>query len=483
MKKSFSSKQSPKNIAQNRLTKSKIMKVANSDLNLDCRENVQPPVPFVSKFNLKIHDRVTEDFGRTNPFDIPDRLRVFTKSKGLRKEKVVPFIMSEPHTICDVDNSFYKIIEGRPLRQFNDIKVYMRTIRDITLFRANAAYLKDQIIQVDTFLTTELHIHNKIDALFISCKDNFVQFAKESYNDAKTIQELAKEKEMELDQVRNKLEALCFEYVALRNKVGSVMVNFEILSRYRIFLNSLSPEAWINENKQKRISICFDFDEISSSEELFNEFKRKLKILQEIPLKLYFKRPKTLISVFDNICHLCLTYMGVNVFMSNIIKSVVKGRNILKTQLKEEENEMKDLIEIYKGCIKFEEEKEQVTKIKFENILISDFQSLYASYEASKLFTCLQYTNTQLFHGAEDPKDTVAALMLQLETNYFELTAALDSLKQDVVKQATSEFFSEDVKMIKRAHDAKRSLKECDILRKALFASFEPPRLTQKVNR
>ncbi|XP_028159298.1 uncharacterized protein LOC114352051 [Ostrinia furnacalis] len=378
--------------------------------------------------------------------------------------------MSEPHTICDVDHTFYKIIEGRPLRQFDDIKVYMRNIRDITLFKANAAYLKDQIIQVDTSFAFENAEHKAIDRLFWKVKDYFVQFAKESYTTAKNIQKIAEDKARQLEAATEELEALCFNFVAVRNKLGVIIINFETLSKYRQFLNNLSPAAWREKYDQQ----YEETKSLVSAKE--SDYKTSATMLKDIAPKLFFTRPRQMSIIFDNLSRQCLSYMQIDVFASSLLASVMKSRDYLKVQVMEEIDELQDLVETYRGYVEFMEGKEQEAKVKFERVLENEFQTLYASYDASKLFTCLQYTNTQVFHGPEDPKDSIMTLMLHLERDYMELSSGLDDLNLEVVKQATSEFFSEDLKMMKRAHKAQRDLKECDILNKALYTSFEPPR-------
>lgn len=448
------------------------MKISLDERPMCKKENVNPQFPIMPKTTFKKHERTVQDFGNRNPFDIPNCKRFFTKSRGFIKAKPEPFIMSEPHTICDVDHTFYKIIEGRPLRQLDDIKVYMRNIRDITLFKANAAYLKDQIIQIDTSFAFEYNEYTAIERLFTTCKDNFVKFAKESYTNAKNIQQLAEDIARKVDEVTEELESLSFRYVAVRNKVGVILVIFDTLSMYRQFLDSLSPVWW----REKHVP---GYDEKSLSA-MVSQHVSNVKLTADVEAKLFFTKPKQISVIFDNLRRQCLTYMQIEVISSSLVSSVVKAKNVLKAQAMEEIDELQYLVGTYREYVKFMEVKEEEAKVKFQRVLINEFQALFCSYDSSKLFTCLQYTNTQVFHGPEDPKDDITTMMLHLEREYMELTSALDSLNQVVVKEATNDFFSEDLKMMRRAHKAQRDLKECAILSNALNKSFQPPKWRHK---
>lgn len=71
-------------------------------------------------------------------------------------------------------------------------------------------------------------------------------------------------------------------------------------------------------------------------------------------------------------------------------------------------------------------------------------------------------------------------LAQNIERRYVEIMSQFDDLDQKVVKIATKELFEEDRKMMKQALFAQRTLKECDILTKSLYSSFEPPRQSRR---
>lgn len=460
------------------------MKIPNNGGNFTNKENENPQLINIKKNTYKIHDRDIPDDNFPNPFQTVQR-KMLNQRKDQRKVKPEPFIMSDPHTICDIDDTFYKVIEGRPLRQFTDVKVYIRNIIDTTLFKQNAAFLNDQTIKFEMTHTLEMKQYNQIANFYKKTKINFVNFAKESYQKAKEIQETAEVNALKVAKINEQLEVFSHKYVGLRNQLCSIVISFETLSIYGKFLNSLSPDWWRDEfdylnlkaSDVRESSTTMQKSNVATtSAASLNEYKTSKARFTEMPPHLYFKNPKQIMGMYDDLSRQCLNYMKINVFSASTVKSIQKSRDFLKIQVKTEVDEMEELLEMYESKVMFMEQKEIDYKTVFERLLLCKFQTLYASSESTKLFTCVQYVNRKLFGGPEDPKDSIITMMHGLEMHYMELSSNLDSLDLNMVKAATSQIFAEDMKMMKRACLAQRVLKECDILKKALHTSFEPPR-------
>ncbi|XP_013185223.2 uncharacterized protein LOC106130838 [Amyelois transitella] len=388
--------------------------------------------------------------------------------------------MSDVHTVCDIDNTFYKIIEGRPLRRGDDIKVYMSNIRDIFLFKANAAFILDQIIQIDTSYSFEKSEYAKISELFAQCKSSFVQFAKLNYHKSKKYQLLAEVKALELERKSEELDILCDKYVKLRNRLSNLTATFENLSRYRQFLNRLTP-IW---SKTQNLDCKPDISTATINSTLLTQISFRsggsfdISNLEHLKVESrpYFVEPIQLLDILEDNRKQCLNYLNIAAVSANIISSVLKGRDSVKAQVEDDAKELQNYVDICNNLIRFEEEKEASYKVIFERILFNEFHELFASFEASKLFTCVQYVNTKIFGDMEDPKDNLTSLMANLERLYMDLSLNLDYLDVEIVKKATNQAFSEDKEKMRNAFKAQRIIKESDILRKSLYASFEPSR-------
>ncbi|XP_073948908.1 uncharacterized protein [Choristoneura fumiferana] len=468
-----------KAMSRNRIRKSPVMKIPLSELDRDKVDRVTEHKITYYKSSFKVQDREVAEIGPVNPFHLPPRDKILPGKEFSRKVKKEPFIMSDPKTICDIDPTFYKIIEGRPIRQFVDVKVYMRDIRNIALTKSNIAYLRDQMIQIGTSYSVELEEYEKINKLCIKTKNNFVQFAKECYMFAQKLQEQSEKKANELQALAERLEICGFQFVKIRNEISNLGATYDILHLYYRFLTNVAPLSWrkLNDKEYNKKSSChFSEQNLVSADELTTDMYIKRYDLKSPRPKLYFQEPETLMHVFDRLSAQCLTYMQIDTFSSQISSSVIKRRDYLKHLAAQEIEEYQFQIANYAKELEWMKEQEIIHKNLFENLLNTAFYELYASYDSSKLFTCVQYVHMQIFGDPEDPKDSAAYLAQQLENLYVEITLGMDSLDVEVVKEATTELFAEDIRNMKMAELAQRQLRECNILSKALFTSFEPPR-------
>ncbi|XP_022120283.2 uncharacterized protein LOC110996766 [Pieris rapae] len=416
-----------------------------------------------------------------NPFKLPQNMRVFSKPNKKKKEILTNYKLDEPKTICDVDESFYKIIEGRPLRQFSDIKVYMTNIRDITLFKANAAYLKDEILQMVNAKSDEMEEYENILKLYTNVRSSFISFVRNGYRNAKRSEQLCKKIEIRVCNVTEELNEYCFTYNRLKCEVDALDATFDFLSKYGEFLYDISPDIWKKSRRNMFLRAsgllrALSSDVYTPSKPSVNKYDGFITAFKTNEPQLYFKKPAQLYYIFDEISKQCLNYMQKEVFITSLKNNVLRRKDYLKKVIESESDGLKYAVDYYEKQIRFYELKEATYKAKFYTVLNNDFYNGFASYEATKMFTCLQYAHTQIIGSQEDPKDNITMLARNLEWQFIEIMSQFDDLDQTVVKMATKELFAEDREIMKRALLAQRTLKECNILTKSLYSSFEPPR-------
>lgn len=460
------------------------MKLTNDESKCPNNEN-ELPIINIKIATFKIHDREVKGDSFPNPFSIPAFKRIFGNSENeiTRKVKPIPFIMSEPQTICNIDENFFKVIEGRPIRRFEDIKVYIRNLRDIVLSKANAAYLKDKILLVNALNEYELHEYTKIVNHYAETKTNFVRFARNSFNIAKELESMAELMASRIAKITDELDGYCFEYIKMKNQVLSIMYTFEVLMTYGKFLHLISPATWRIEFDNLNRNIEFSDNKQQDSQLVLlttmaslDEFKDKAAKYSTMPTRIYFREPKQVIELFENISEQCRNYMSINVNSTKLVKSCIKCRDSLKIAVKEDEDLMQDEIVAMKADLAYMEGRELEYKSAFEKLLHHSFYELYAGRENVKLFNCVQYVTTRIFGDFDDPKDTVSTLMRRIELEYMDLSLAMDYLDLATVKNATKQIYARDQIVMKQAHFAQRTLKECDIFKKCLVVSFEPSR-------
>uniref|UniRef100_A0A2A4JXI5 Uncharacterized protein n=1 Tax=Heliothis virescens TaxID=7102 RepID=A0A2A4JXI5_HELVI len=431
--------------------------------------------------HFKAHDRELKEDDFRNPYAVPEHLRVTSKSLPPRKKKTVPFIMGDIHTVCDIDPAFYKIIEGRPVRSFYDIKSYMRDVRDITLYRADAGYLKNEIIQIEAGHSEEQEEYDKVVDLLDATKINFVTFAEESYKAAKRMQTLADEVALKLSAVTDELEGYSFQFVHLKNEFSDIVAVYEKLTRYKKFLTIMAPNYWRERYEgscYEASALCSDlFIKLESEEvELVTVYKKSAMCLAQIRPQLYFQKPIELNTLLEDSSRQCLNYLEIVAYFSTALHKVKQHRKLFKEMMIEQYEDVQSIIDYFIQKVKVLEQTRDYYKAAFDKLLANEFYRLVSSYDSAKLFTCLQFAHAKLFNTKEDPRDTPSSLMLNIERLYFKLCEYLEELDQKVVKVATKQIFDEDIRVMKQACEAQRHLKEYKVLCKSLYRSFEPSR-------
>ncbi|XP_075974093.1 uncharacterized protein LOC142975242 [Anticarsia gemmatalis] len=470
------SRPTPKELLIRRIRNNKLLRVTP----LECDHKVRQPLKTFKnkKIEPPLRDISSKSF--PNPFAIPIMTRLFSKISAPRKIHPEPSTTENVHTVCDIHNEFYRVIEGRPLRQADDIKVYMSNIRDICLCRTDIGYRKEEIVRIDADYRTEVAEYEKARELYLKYSASFVSMLKFSFIQAKKVQDEAAKIVVRIEKVNDELEEYNFEYSKLKNELVVLSAKYEILLTYSDFLTSMTPD-WL---QQQGMNIHRDtriHAKLSSTIELGPKvvIKSALSLPCDEPT-LVFKNPKQLITIFDNICRQGHLYMDVGNYTKQVLNNVLREKDEFKSALKAAAGEMETEVNIFRNRNTYLEDKANSYKSAFHKLLNNDFQRLYGDFDNIKLHTCVQYVHTRVFGGIEDPKDNVTTMMDNIEGFYMNLSLALDGLDVKAVNTAAKEMFAKDIKMMSLAYKAQRELYECDILSKTLFHSFEPPRWNKK---
>lgn len=427
------------------------------------------------------HTREIKDDGFPNPFALSNRVRLFSKEAAPRKLRPLPEIKDDVRTVCDIHTEFFKIIEVRPVKEVENIKAYMKNIRDLADCRTNIGFCKDEMERIDHDFREEKEQFEKVLNLCNACRKNYAQFLKVSFSLALESQEKAEKVVIKLDKIKDQLEEYSFEYVNLRNGLAVIVGNFEKLLRYKDFLTTLTPSWWQEkfdgqshhsiENIHEKLNCYINL----TSESVSSVISNNTTLTYSKPV-IFFSEPSQLMSIFDDMARQGQLYLAVVNQTSIILGSVRKLKANFETTLKQSCADMQDDIERYKYILKYTTDREAECKTTFYEILFNDFRKLYADYENIKLHTCVEYACSQIFGESEDLKDKTITLMRRLEGFYMDLSSKLDFLDEEVVNEATKELFAKDIEVLSKARNAQRQLKLCDLLEKALYTSFEPPR-------
>lgn len=412
-----------------------------------------------------------------NPFTLPSQYRTFSKPMKLRRKYTPETYMGQVITIRDLDDHFYSAIEGRPIGAFQDFKAYMNDIRMNMVFKSNAAYLKDIAIRMKRLIDEEQEIYDEIFQLYTKTRSNFVMFASESYEKARHLQAQEIVVHNELQKRIDDLEEVHYNYGNVSYSMEKLIGRFETQCKFKKFLTYLAPIWWkeqIAMKSEKNLrSMSNILKDVYESGDSISKYNHCVKQLQEIEPILYFHKPEHLMMKFGDMEKMCLNYLQIN--YADILLKIGQSKKSFQRRETFEVGEIKFFIDILEKEVALVEEKEASYEAQFYHLLMNKFQELYASYDNTKLLTCVQYTHQRIFGEYVDPKDSIKTLTGDLEKLYITLSMQLDDLDQIVVKQAIKELFTQDKKMMEQAKLAQRQLKEWNILTKSLYASFLPP--------
>lgn len=451
-----------------------------------CDENVPPQVPVSHDYKKKLiktrEREMKEEEEYRNPYTLPERLRVITKGVKHHRKKHDPPVPDEIHTVCDIDPEFFTLVEGRPVRSFCDIKAFMRDLRDATLLRANAGYINDKILQIDMFTFKEREEFEQINRDFEKINQNFMVFAEQSFTDAKHVMKLAKETSMQLANVTDQLEEYSFAFIKIKNKLINIVAEYDQLSQYKKFLTEISPKWW----HRRYASHCEKADKLCSrlltqlqteTPEISTLYSQSALSLAQLPPELYFKRPSQLITHLESVCRQCFKYLEIcGIFSGSFYKINMEKRHF-EDAIHDHATHMQYIIDIFQKKVKNLEVTCDIFKERFNTILEKVIYELVASYESSKLFMCVQFVHSGLYGFKPDHRDSLTALMVNIERYYDEISKEIDSLDLMVVKKATRQIFNEDKRAMAEAHLARTKLKEYYFLHKSLRKSYEPSKM------
>lgn len=470
---------SPKEIARRRLNRSKIMKLPLKDFNAIPAERNVVINPHTRAQKKPLHEVHVKDHGQTNPFQV-QRGRDMDKQRHNIKRQMKPetFIMDDVKTVCDIHSLFYKVIEGRPVRSRFDHKEYITQLRTILLCKADAGYARDQILYIDEATKCdEIGNWNTILHNLKEARTYFLLFLQLDFETAEHWRKKVEYMAKRLNEVNDDYATIAYEYAKLKNEVLATCIKFESLSIYGNFLQKVAPPWWRVKYDKNYVEEGGFFknlflDEQLSHEDIIEAVSDNLKINY-----LYFDTPDQLRMLLDDMANQCVTYMKIHVMSTEALNPIFTARTELKAQLKFEAEGLQYLTNKLENHIAYWEKREQEYQDQFYKILKIEIFKLYGSLTVCKLMTCVQFVYSTVLYDKDDPRDSVIDLMGFIEKEYERLRYNLDCLDVEVVKKTTAEIMAKDIITMQRAEKSQRTVKEWNIMRKALRASFKPPKL------
>lgn len=421
----------------------------------------------------------------TQPLHMKDNLRM-AATRDISERLFIEETSDSVRAVVEIHPEFYSVIEGRPLRCFDDIKVYINNIRSYAMDRQQIGYRRDLILNIDKSIMEESTEHNKIVDNLKRHIQNFQKFLTEDYK--KACQKVSKAEKLYAELIAKNSQFL--SYVSTLTLMNNIIFKLDairgVLKIYRRFLLFVAPLSWrqiYDETLRDRIrSIQFESGQFATDNDLVdtldidkiiesakNEFKSPL------PAHMYFNTPEQMMYLFRTMELQSREYL-IQLSKTNVPFRLLQER--IK-QLKQATKHELDYFQFYIDSINYEIEREnhneQLLQEKFFRILNDTFYESVASPDTLKLKICIEYVYEQIFGKCEEGHQSLHDPMKILEVMYEDYNLRLDALDFKIVNQARNDFFSQDLKTMMNAYKAQRELRAFREMTNAMNKAFLPP--------
>lgn len=430
-------------------------------------------------------EKVTTRERLDQPLHLKDNLRI-AATRDISKRLFLEEPPDDVRAVVEIHPEFYTVIEGRPLRCFDDIKVYTNNIRAYAMNRQQIGYRRDLILKIEKCDLEEAEQYERIvDKLKHHIKD-FQSFLTEDYK--KACIKVSKAEKVYEDLVAKDSEFL--GYVSNLTILNNILFKLDairsILKTYRSYLMFIAPLSWRQQHDEtligKVMSIQFEAGEFATDndlvetldiEKMVEQARNELK--NPLPACLFFKKPEQMMYLFRSMELQSREYLIQLAKTDGPLRSL---RDRMK-QLQQAQIQEADYFQYYIDHINYEISRESCNEVhlrnKFFRILNQTFYDSIASPQTLKLKICIEYVYEQIFGKCEEGHHTLQDPLKILEVMYEDYNLRLDALDFKIVVQAQKDFFAQDLKMMKNAYNAQRELRTFREMTNAMNKAFLPP--------
>ncbi|XP_053606855.1 uncharacterized protein LOC128673204 [Plodia interpunctella] len=439
---------------------------------------------------IKYSDRKEKVCARerlSQPLHLKDNLRM-AATRDISKRLFLEEPEDDVRAVVEIHPEFYTVIEGRPLRCFDDIKVYLNNIRAYAMFRQQIGYRRDLLLKIEQSVVEESRIHDGIVEELKEHIKNFQKFLTEDYK--KACAKVSKAEKVFTDLVAKTNEFLGYvsKRTLLNNKVFKLDAIRNVLKIYRRYLIFVAPLSWRQQYDEtlrgKVQSIQFEYGTFATDTEddLVETLDidkiidaAKIELQNPLPNYLFFKTPEQTLSMFRTMELQSREYLKQLANTDAPYRLLQDRIKQLILATKQELDYFQYYIDTINEAISRETHNENHLQEKFFRILNDTFYDNIASFNTLKLKICIEYVYEQVFGKCEEGHQTLQDPMKILEVMYEDYNLRLDSLDFKIVNQAKSDFFAQDLRMLRNAYAAQRELRAFREMTNAMNKAFLPP--------
>ncbi|GBP66466.1 hypothetical protein EVAR_51452_1 [Eumeta japonica] len=429
--------------------------------------------------------KVTRKETLNKPVHEKDNVRL-AQSRGIADRLLVEDPPDDVKVVLEIHPEFYGVIEGRPLRSADDIKVYISNLRTYAMSRQQIGYRRDLVLKIGRSMHEE---ESEFEEIFDNYKGhvkNFQRFLTEDYMKASA-------KVAAAENVYRELDARTTEYLGYVSKItllNNILFKLDairgVLKLYRSFLLYVAPITWRQEHderlQKKTMSIDIGTVAFSTNADVLDSVDvdvmielASMELKDPPPSHLYFTEPDQMLYLFRTMELQSREYLTQLAVTDGPFRMVSKKIKELKESTKRELDYFQYYINRIEIDINRELHNEKHLQERIFKILNGSFYESVASPETLRLKICVEFVYEQVFGHCEEGHHNIQGPMTLLEVMYEEYNSKLDHLDFKIVKQAQIDFFARDLKMMKKAYMAQRELKAFAEMTNAMNKAFLPP--------
>ncbi|KAJ4432007.1 hypothetical protein ANN_20621 [Periplaneta americana] len=349
--------------------------------------------------------------------------------------------------LLEIDPTFFKIVEGRPIKEKLDIRNYVEDLRQKLKMRLKAGYQMDEVMQIEE---KHIEVDRKLEELNEKQKLYFDTFFFECLEDDYQIaMTLLREADEELDKSIEKSDQL----KELNKRLGPVNVAVYILEEkwrnrkmFQKLLYMISPMYWRKKHDYIHRKPGSTSSLVSVMSEIFERYR--LPLSGPVP---------SLDALLD-------------IFLEDITTGIGEVRQHFDTEYARIIGKIKDL----KTSIEWEENRGRILEEEARKLLNGRFKKVVVADSSLKLYVFVE----DVFESCIAPNDSKLGLydmMREIELKMEALLLKLDHLPYEIVKAAETESYTEEVRAMKEAEEAEAKVKLKEKLEWRLRRLLEPP--------
>nr|CAD7413300.1 unnamed protein product [Timema cristinae] len=301
-----------------------------------------------------------------------------------------------PHVdaITDIDPNFFKIVQGRPIKERLDLCQYINDVRETLRVRLKTGYQQDEMLLLDEQFIEEQRRIDGINEQHKIYVDSFEEFLSKDHGESMSILKKSEECSKSLSEKDQEYKHLLRHLGLIRSRVYILEENWRNCKMYQKFLYRVSPLTWrvahdyIHmegnklSNERSDVSLFGRYrldssESVASLNSLINMFEQDIDKHEEPHL--YFTDPEELNKVFEDMEHQNLNSLLHLESLFGPLEDLRKEREQTEKKFENEVKSIHEKIAGLKRAITWEENRAEEMEKYSRDLMAGMFRDLVVS--------------------------------------------------------------------------------------------------------